>query len=191
MPGSCSPKTVLSFDHRDRRLFVFSSPFLTYDSDPATEYRRSAAHIAETAGRIAAVAETAPDKTARAGKNPSGNPEKTPSVADNTGREAFMHAVDAVKEHIVAGDIFQAVLSRRMECAVGSDPFPVYETLREINPSPYMYYLDFGDEQVVGASPEMLGPGREAPRDHRPDCRDPAPRPGLKRGQEARAGDAP
>jgi anthranilate synthase component I len=56
----------------------------------------------------------------------------------------------------VAGDIFQAVLSRRMECAVASDPFPIYAALRTINPSPYMYYLDFGDEQVIGASPEML-----------------------------------
>jgi anthranilate synthase component 1 len=43
-----------------------------------------------------------------------------------------------------------------MECTVGDDPFPVYAALREINPSPYMYYLDFGDEKVIGASPEML-----------------------------------
>ena len=148
-------KDCIVFDHRDRRLFVFSSPFLTYDSDPATEYRRSAAHIAEIAGRIAAIEEAGPNH-AVSKNDTSKNPGKTPSVTDNTGREAFMHAVDAIKEHIVAGDIFQAVLSRRMECAVGSDPFPVYETLREINPSPYMYYLDFGDEQVVGASPEML-----------------------------------
>jgi anthranilate synthase component 1 len=43
-----------------------------------------------------------------------------------------------------------------MECEVTSDPFAIYAALREINPSPYMYYIDFGDEQVVGASPEML-----------------------------------
>ena len=43
-----------------------------------------------------------------------------------------------------------------MECAVINDPFAIYAALREINPSPYMYYLDFGDEQVIGASPEML-----------------------------------
>lgn len=68
----------------------------------------------------------------------------------------FEHAVDRVKDHIVAGDIFQAVLSRRMECRITDDPFAVYAALREINPSPYMYYLDFGDERVIGASPEML-----------------------------------
>ena len=86
----------------------------------------------------------------------SQNSGKSPAVTDNTGREAFSHAVEEIKEHIVAGDIFQAVLSRRMECAVASDPFPIYAALRAINPSPYMYYLDFGDEQVIGASPEML-----------------------------------
>jgi anthranilate synthase component 1 len=82
--------------------------------------------------------------------------KKSPPITDNTGREAFTEAVNGIKDHIVAGDIFQAVLSRRMECAISSDPFPVYTALRAINPSPYMYYLDFGDEQVIGASPEML-----------------------------------
>ncbi len=79
-------------------------------------------------------------------------PEYIPSVS----QEAFERSVERVKEHIVAGDIFQAVISRRMECAVKNDPFAIYAALREINPSPYMYYLDFGDEQVIGASPEML-----------------------------------
>ncbi len=75
---------------------------------------------------------------------------------DNTGKDTFEQSVNRIKEHIVAGDIFQAVLSRRMDCPVGHDPFPIYTALRGINPSPYMYYLDFGDEQVIGASPEML-----------------------------------
>jgi anthranilate synthase component 1 len=151
-------KDCIVFDHRDRKLFIFSSPFLTYESDPAAEYRRCAAHIAELAGRIASIKETpqapgAPAQTVNKNSQKSG---KSPAVTDNTGKEAFMHAVDGIKEHIVAGDIFQAVLSRRMECPVAPDPFPIYAALRTINPSPYMYYLDFGDEQVIGASPEML-----------------------------------
>ena len=84
-----------------------------------------------------------------------------------------MHAVDAIKEHIVAGDIFQAVLSRRMECAVGSDPFPVYETLREINPSPYMerkgrfgkYGGQFVPETLMNALIELEGAYNEAAHD--------------------------
>jgi anthranilate synthase component 1 len=67
-----------------------------------------------------------------------------------------MESVGRIKEHIAAGDIFQAVISRRLECEVSCDPFAIYATLRQINPSPYMYYLDFGDENVIGASPEML-----------------------------------
>jgi anthranilate synthase component 1 len=71
-------------------------------------------------------------------------------------KDTFEISVKKIKEHIIAGDIFQAVLSRRIECAVNRDPFAIYEALRTINPSPYMYYIDFGDEQVIGASPEML-----------------------------------
>ena len=78
----------------------------------------------------------------------------TVHIAGITG--AFEHSVERVKEHIVAGDIFQAVISRRIECRIADDPFAIYAALREINPSPYMYYLDFGDEKVIGASPEML-----------------------------------
>lgn len=151
-------KDCIVFDHLERKLFIFSSPFLTYDTDPAAEYRRCAAHIAELAGRIASIKETqkTPGAPVQTGNNIPGISGKLPDVTDNTGREAFTHAVEEIKEHIVAGDIFQAVLSRRMECTVASDPFPIYAALRTINPSPYMYYLDFGDEQVVGASPEML-----------------------------------
>jgi len=148
-------KDCIVFDHRDRRMFVFSSPFLTYDTDQAAEYRRCAAHITDLAGQITSIVGTRkkPDSTVQARTI---RPGKTPDFTDNTGRDAFTLAVHGIKEHIVAGDIFQAVLSRRMECAVASDPFPIYAALRTINPSPYMYYLDFGDEQVIGASPEML-----------------------------------
>ena len=151
-------KDCIVFDHLERKLFIFSSPFLTYDTDPTSEYRRCAGHIAALANQIQTTEKTptTPDDLVQTGNKNSKNSKKSPAVTDNTGREAFMHAVEEIKEHIVAGDIFQAVLSRRMECAVASDPFPIYAALRTINPSPYMYYLDFGDEQVIGASPEML-----------------------------------
>ncbi|MGA2160710.1 MAG: anthranilate synthase component I [Methanoregula sp.] len=145
-------KDCVVFDHRDRRLFIFSSPFLTYESDPAAEYRRCVAHIAALKQQIETIAEKPPASTIPRDMKPG----KPLEISDNTGKEAFSHAVEGIKEHIVAGDIFQAVLSRRMECAMGADPFPIYAALRAINPSPYMYFLDFGDEQVIGASPEML-----------------------------------
>lgn len=143
-------KDCIVMDHRDKKLYIFSSPFLTYDSDPAEEYRASAEKIQSLATRIAALTRTDRDKTRPVRAAPI-RPE-----ASAASQQAFQQAVRNVREHIVAGDIFQAVISRRLEYPVSSDPFAIYATLREINPSPYMYYLDFGDEQVIGASPEML-----------------------------------
>jgi anthranilate synthase component 1 len=145
-------KDCIVFDHCDRKLFVFSSPFLTYESDPAAEYRRCESNIRALARKIAAVPER---KTAAVASDPvSHHPQG--HITDNTGQDAFEHSVARIQEHIKAGDIFQAVLSRRMECQVNGDPFPIYTALREINPSPYLYFLDFGDEQIIGASPEMF-----------------------------------
>jgi len=147
-------KDCIVFDHRDRKLYIFSSPFRTYDSDPAYEYENSITKIREIHDLIAGLdgegsTQTSTGYTAETGM---GSPAFTSSVS----REAFERSVERVKEHIVAGDIFQAVISHRIECAIERDSFGIYVALREINPSPYMYYLDFGDEQVIGARPEML-----------------------------------
>ena len=61
-----------------------------------------------------------------------------------------------IKEHIAAGDIYQAVLSQRFEADVAADPFTVYRAVRHVNPSPYMYFMRMGKLAIVGASPEML-----------------------------------
>lgn len=72
------------------------------------------------------------------------------------GKDRFCEAVRTIKEHIRAGDIFQCVLSDRFRFPVKEDSFLIYRILRMINPSPYLYYLQFGDETLLGASPEML-----------------------------------
>ena len=71
-------------------------------------------------------------------------------------REGFIAAVEQAKEYIRAGDIFQVVLSQRMSVPFAARPIDVYRALRALNPSPYMYFLDFGPTQVVGSSPEIL-----------------------------------
>ena len=71
-------------------------------------------------------------------------------------REEHAAAVSKAKEYIVAGDIIQVVLSQRFQRPTAAHPFDVYRALRTINPSPYMYYLDLGEAQLVGTSPEML-----------------------------------
>jgi len=71
-------------------------------------------------------------------------------------RDGFIAAVEQSKEYIRAGDIFQVVLSQRLSVPFHARPVDVYRALRALNPSPYMYFLDVGDVQVVGSSPEIL-----------------------------------
>jgi anthranilate synthase component 1 len=75
--------------------------------------------------------------------------------ASNLSQPQFEAAVAKAKEHIRAGDIFQVVLSRRESGEIHVEPFQVYRALRILNPSPYMFFLDFGDYQLVGSSPEV------------------------------------
>jgi len=77
------------------------------------------------------------------------------SLHAEIGKDEFEEGVVKAKEYIREGDIFQVVLSRRLESSYSGDPLSFYKTLRSINPSPYMFYLDF-DNIVVGSSPEML-----------------------------------
>ncbi|HET9669442.1 MAG TPA: anthranilate synthase component I [Casimicrobiaceae bacterium] len=79
----------------------------------------------------------------------------TPARSE-TGNEAFEAAVRRAKDYIAAGDIMQVVLSQRMELPFAASPLSLYRALRSLNPSPYMFYYDFGDFHVVGASPEIL-----------------------------------
>ncbi|WP_088041516.1 anthranilate synthase component I [Bacillus sp. EAC] len=71
-------------------------------------------------------------------------------------KDEFMLRVEKAKKYIETGDIFQVVLSQRMKSKFGGDPFDFYRKLRIQNPSPYMYYIDFGDSVVAGTSPESL-----------------------------------
>ncbi|MCP8317623.1 MAG: anthranilate synthase component I [archaeon] len=70
--------------------------------------------------------------------------------------DSFCEKVSKIKEYIFSGDIFQAVLSKRYEFKIKGDLIHFYESLRRINPSPYMYFMKIGDRQIVGSSPEML-----------------------------------
>lgn len=75
----------------------------------------------------------------------------------NTGRREFETTVARAKRYVRSGDIFQIVLSRRLECSFKGDLIQFYSALRRINPSPYMYYLKMKERKIVGSSPEMLG----------------------------------
>ncbi|HRD33637.1 MAG TPA: anthranilate synthase component I [Rhodocyclaceae bacterium] len=77
-------------------------------------------------------------------------------VVSSFGEEAFKVAVERIKDYIVAGDVMQVVLAQRMSKPFAASPLALYRALRTLNPSPYMFYFNFDDFQVVGASPEIL-----------------------------------
>ncbi|SVB48653.1 uncharacterized protein METZ01_LOCUS201507 [marine metagenome] len=77
-------------------------------------------------------------------------------IESNFEKEHFINAVQKIKNYILEGDVIQVVLAQRLKFNISKDPFTIYRALRSINPSPYMYYLKFGDLKVVGSSPEIL-----------------------------------
>jgi anthranilate synthase component 1 len=88
--------------------------------------------------------------------DPPDEDDPLPEVRSTTGTELYCRAVEVAREHIFAGDIFQVVLSQRFDLELDADPFDVYRVLRQVNPSPYMYFLRTPDVTLVGSSPEPL-----------------------------------
>ena len=81
--------------------------------------------------------------------------------SSNTTPAEYERMVNAAKEYIAAGDIFQVVLSQRFEAPFELPPFALYRALRRVNPAPFLYFLDFGGFSIVGSSPEILVRVRE------------------------------
>ena len=78
------------------------------------------------------------------------------SFVSGLGQNRFMSSVEQIRDYIAAGDCMQVVLAQRMTADFDAHPLDLYRALRMLNPSPYMYYLDLGDYQIVGSSPEIL-----------------------------------
>jgi anthranilate synthase component 1 len=82
--------------------------------------------------------------------------DPAPTVTSSMSHDAYRAAVEAAREHILAGDIFQVVLAQRFDLTLDADPFDVYRVLRQINPSPYMYFVRHPTVTLVGSSPEPM-----------------------------------
>jgi anthranilate synthase component 1 len=137
--------TVLAFDHVKHRILIIANARITADEDLRALYLFASAKI-QFLERELERGLSQPEPTSR----------PAPDVRSNQPRETFESGVRRIKEHIAAGDIYQAVLSQRFETDVVSDPFTVYRALRHVNPSPYMYFMRMGGLAIVGSSPEML-----------------------------------
>ena len=137
---------LLVFDHRLRRLKLIVNAFL--EDGPPEKVYDDVANSIEALVRALARPAVLPTITPRHGD--------VPLPRSNFQRAEFEQIVASAKEYIVAGDIFQVVLSQRFKADFTAEPLDFYRCLRFINPSPYMFCLRFGDEfALVGSSPEM------------------------------------
>ena len=137
--------TYLVFDHVRHKIKVVSHAHL--DGDAEAAYDDATARIDDVIRRL----NTQP-------RLPEPNLDQ-PTGADvefNMTRERYDGMVKKSREYIIAGDIIQTVVAQRMSRSTSAHPFQIYRSLRAINPSPYMYYLDLDGFQIVGASPELL-----------------------------------
>jgi len=134
---------VLAFDHATDTLELVFTPLVGGDEDADALYDELVAETERVRGALADA--DAPDLGGFVRESERAGP-----------REEYEDAVRAAKEHVLDGDVYQAVVSRERELAGELDPLGLYASLREVNPSPYMFALDFGDRRLVGASPETL-----------------------------------
>jgi len=137
---------LLVFDHLRHELTIMSCAFADDEGGIDAAYVRATETITEVRARLRG-AVPAPERPAVA---------EPPSFASNMEREEFEAAVARIVEYVHAGDAFQVVPSQRFSAPIPVEAFSVYRGLRAVNPSPYMYFLEFGEFQIAGASPEPL-----------------------------------
>src|SRR5258708_6462055 len=141
------PSALVVFDHRLRSLKIIVNAFLGDDS-PEEVYARAVECLASIKQKL-----TQPVDLRLV---PIVEDAEQPLPRSNFSREEFERAVKRGKEYIAAGDVFQVVLSQRFEAPFDGEPLDFYRCLRFINPSPYMFCLNFGDDfSLVGSSPAM------------------------------------
>jgi anthranilate synthase component 1 len=137
--------TVLAFDHVKHRILIIANARVTADEDLQALYQFACAKIQFLERELE-----------RGLSQPEPETQAPPEIRSNMTKGTYEAGVRTIKEHIGAGDIYQAVLSQRFEADVTADPFTVYRALRHVNPSPYMYFTRMGGLSIVGSSPEML-----------------------------------
>jgi len=140
--------TMLVFDHVTHKIKVLSHVYLDGDIDKA--YQEAVARIDSLVERLKRPLET------NQHTRPAAHPGSNGQLSSNFTRADFEASVLKIKRYITAGEAIQVVLSQRLARPTGVAPFEIYRALRTINPSPYMFFLDFIDFHIIGASPEIL-----------------------------------
>ena len=139
-------RCLVIFDHFTHMVKVLAFAFLESEADLEQEYRRACREVTETIEKLQSPLPSAIEDEPLALEN----------LESNFPQEDFENAVQKAKEYIIAGDVIQVVLSQKFSGQVSGEDFSLYRNLRSVNPSPYMFYLNFGDIKLIGASPEIL-----------------------------------
>ncbi|HTT24774.1 MAG TPA: anthranilate synthase component I [Candidatus Sulfotelmatobacter sp.] len=140
---------LLAFDHLRHQIHIVAAADVSRES-PRAAYDRALRDIASLERNLARGLSPAlwrKSGNAKAGKL---------KIHFGTTRQEHMRRIERCKEYIRAGDIFQVVLSQRLDFDPEVAPFDLYRALRQVNPSPYLYFLKYGDSHIFGSSPEML-----------------------------------
>jgi len=143
---------LAAYDHWRQRVSLISNVIVPKRADAPT-FDRLYDQAVERIHQLAADGARGLAEPLMQPPSPSDIP---PEVVSTMGENLFTDAVEAAREHIFAGDIFQVVLSQRFDVELDAEAFDLYRVLRQVNPSPYMYFLRHGDLEVVGGSPEPM-----------------------------------
>ncbi len=142
---------LVAFDHWRQRAYVIESVPVAGldDAGLVAAHRDAGERIDETVSRLGVALPYRPVA-------PPDRAQTPPEVSSPTGRGEYQAAVEVARDHVHAGDVFQVVLSQRFDLDLRAEPFDVYRTLRQINPSPYMYFVRSPEVTIVGSSPEPM-----------------------------------
>lgn len=139
--------SLIIFDHSTHKIKVVANAYLKNKKAPGKLYEDTVKKIDKIIKRLNRPSKVRKHRTRK--KRPH-------SVKSNFSKSGFEDSVRKAKRYIKSGDIIQVVLSQRFETSLDCDPLDVYRALRSLNPSPYMYYLNFGKVKMIGSSPELL-----------------------------------
>ncbi len=141
----CFYDTLVAFDHVKHQLVLMASAFVEPETDPDEAYEEACERLSRLEAELGA---------------PFESPEPvrltSDSVRSNFERSDFEDAVERARRYIYEGDVFQVVLSQRFSMPFEGDRFNLYRALRQVNPSPYLFFLDFEGFSLIGSSPEVL-----------------------------------
>jgi anthranilate synthase component 1 len=143
---------LAAYDHWKQRAVLIANALIPEGADAAT----IDAAYADALARLDSLAADGARPVDEPLVEPAAPDDELPEVTSTMGEDVYCAAVEAAREYIFAGDIFQVVLAQRFDLQLDAEAFDLYRVLRQVNPSPYMYFFRHGDLEIVGGSPEPM-----------------------------------